>query len=107
MILIDKLLKKFGYVRAENIKILTDLWAEKDFVELYDLVRPFTMTSPERMFSLYNSMRYINAGQIPGDLVECGVWKGGSSMIMARMLTLEGNTTRRLFLYDTFEGIPA
>ncbi|RYY90212.1 MAG: macrocin O-methyltransferase [Chitinophagaceae bacterium] len=107
MILIDKLFRKFGYVRAESIKILTDLWTDKDFVELHNLVRPFTMTSPERMYSLYNAMRYIGAQRIPGDLVECGVWKGGSSMIMARMLVNQGDEQRGLFLYDTFEGMSA
>src|ERR1700736_2595172 len=43
-------------------------------------VQPFTMTSPERLASLCNAIEYITRCEIAGDLVECGVWKGGSVM---------------------------
>jgi hypothetical protein len=63
------------------------------------------MTSPERMYALYESVRYIVAAGIPGDIVECGVWRGGSS-VMAAVTLAEIGATRRLWLYDTFEGMP-
>jgi O-methyltransferase len=42
---------------------------------------------------------------VSGDVVECGVWRGGSSMVAALALQQEGDAERRLWLYDTFEGM--
>jgi hypothetical protein len=42
---------------------------------------------------------------IPGDFVECGVWRGGSSLMVAQVLQHRGVSDRHLFLYDTFEGM--
>ncbi len=66
----------------------------------------FTMTSLDRQASLVNAVKYISAQKIGGDIVECGVWRGGSMMIAAlKLLALEGGQ-RSLFLYDTYEGMP-
>lgn len=67
-------------------------------------VRPFTLTPPERIYALCQAVRYI-AGVVPGDIVECGVWRGGSMMAAARTLLETGDTTRHLYLFDTFEGM--
>jgi hypothetical protein len=67
-------------------------------------VQPFTMTSKERIFSLSKSIEYIVKHDVPGDIVECGVWKGGSMMAVARTL-MELGARRRLHLFDTFEGM--
>src|SRR5262249_58217181 len=42
---------------------------------------------------------------VPGDFVECGVWRGGSVMTMALALQRLG-ATRRIHCFDTFEGMP-
>ena len=76
-----------------------------EFWELYDFCKPYTMTSVERMYSLYCSVDYILTNDIEGDFVECGVWRGGSSMLIAKMLASRHISNRRLFLYDTFEGM--
>jgi len=49
--------------------------------------------------------RYVLDHSIPGSLVECGVWRGGSSMLMAATLLSEGSKNRELWLYDTFTGM--
>ncbi|MEQ1831116.1 MAG: TylF/MycF/NovP-related O-methyltransferase, partial [Pirellula sp.] len=67
--------------------------------------KPFTLTSPERMASLLLATEYIVNQKIPGDIVECGVWQGGSMMIVAQTLLMRGDTSRTLYLYDTFEGM--
>jgi hypothetical protein len=74
-------------------------------IEIIKKVQPFTCTSPERIYALCNAIRYIVNNQISGDIVECGVWKGGS--VMAAMLTLIdlGKTKQNIYLYDTFEGM--
>jgi O-methyltransferase len=73
--------------------------------KLYELVKPFTMTSLERVVSLIRATNYILDNEIKGDFVECGVWKGGSSMIIAKILFDRAIKDRRLLLYDTFDGM--
>lgn len=67
---------------------------------------PYTMTSAERLASLCEAVRYIVASGIPGDMVECGVWRGGSMMAIAKTLLQAGDSSRGLYLFDTFEGMP-
>jgi O-methyltransferase len=64
-------------------------------------VLPYTMTSPARIAAVCSAVRYAETNNIPGAFVECGVWRGGSSMAAA----LSFQTPRPLFLYDTFEGM--
>jgi hypothetical protein len=70
-------------------------------------VHPYTMLSPDKLFALIQAVRYIVQHDVPGTLVECGVWRGGA--IMAAALTLDqlGRNDRAFFLYDTFSGMPA
>ena len=70
-------------------------------------VRPFSMTSAERIWSLVQAVAYVEDEHIPGALVECGVWRGGSVMAMARKLVSLGSNHRTIWLYDTFEGMTA
>jgi O-methyltransferase len=63
------------------------------------------MTSTERMHALYQANAYICDADIGGDVVECGVWRGGSSMLSALSLLARGDASRTLWLYDTFEGM--
>lgn len=82
-----------------------DIEADKDFLSLYEMVKPYTMAEIERCYALYQSLRHVIKNKIPGDLVECGVWKGGSAMLMALVLKGYNETNRRIWLYDTFEGM--
>jgi O-methyltransferase len=68
-------------------------------------VKPWTMTSPEKLNALILAVRYVVKHQIPGDVVECGVWRGGSMLAIAKTLIENGDTGRDLHLYDTFEGM--
>lgn len=65
----------------------------------------FTMTSPERQIALIQAVRYLVRQQVYGCFVECGVWRGGSSMAIALALLQEQATDRDLFLFDTYEGM--
>lgn len=67
-------------------------------------VRPYTMTSLERVTGLCQAVRYLVRARIPGAIAECGVWKGGSVMAVALTL-LELGEPRDLYLFDTFEGM--
>lgn len=106
--LILAFLKKKGYSITKINKFdLTPDIVEKDFWEIYDFCKPFTMTSIERMYSLYCSVNFVIRNKIKGDFVECGVWKGGSAMLIAKMLSKYNENDRKIFLYDTFEGMSA
>ena len=65
------------------------------------------MTSPERVNALIDAVHYIVTNKIDGAIVECGVWKGGSTMAMALALRNLGDESRELYLYDTFSGMSA
>ena len=51
--------------------------------------KPFTMTSVERMAAVITAIDHIVAKGIPGDIAECGVWRGGSMMVAAMALASE------------------
>lgn len=74
---------------------------------IVDRVAPFTMTSRERRASLLGAVEHICKHKIPGDIVECGVWRGGSMMAVALALIARGDTSRHLYLFDTYEGMSA
>ncbi len=76
-----------------------------DEIEIIKSVLPFTMTGPLRIVSLIRAVKYIIHHKIPGDFIECGVWKGGSMMVIAETLLQMGIKNRNLYLYDTFEGM--
>ena len=78
---------------------------EPEFLELYELCREQTMTTIERMYALYAATRYVVDNKVPGDFVECGVWRGGSVTMIALTLLRLGCTDRTLWLYDTFDGM--
>jgi hypothetical protein len=85
---------------SERLADLND--AQKRILER---ARPFTMTSVERMAALMDAVTHVSRHQIPGAIVECGVWRGGSMMTAALTLQALGDTSRDLYLYDTFEGM--
>jgi O-methyltransferase len=75
-----------------------------DDIEMIARYRNFTLTSIERQWALMSSIRYLNAAGIEGDIVECGVWRGGS-MMLAKDLCSDSPIARRIHLYDTFTGM--
>src|SRR5229473_210554 len=81
--------------------------SEADDLRIIREVQDFTMTSPERIHGLITAVRYIVNSNIWGDIVECGVWKGGSMMAIAKILLLLNSKDRHLFLFDTFAGMTA
>lgn len=79
---------------------------DEAFWPIHDKVHGYTMTPVERRYDLYKAVEYVVNAGVPGDIVECGVWKGGSMMLVAHTLLALGATDRKLVLYDTFEGLP-
>lgn len=103
---IVQLADRLGYSITKKVSKSSD-FLSGEFETLYNLCQPFTMTSPERMYSLYQGVDYVLKNNIQGDFVECGVWRGGSSMLIASMLKRRNIRDRKLFMYDTYEGMSA
>jgi O-methyltransferase len=78
-----------------------------DEIETIETVWSETVTSPERIVALIRAVRHLVRCDIAGDIVECGVWRGGSMMAVARTLLAQGSSGRELWLYDTFAGMTA
>jgi O-methyltransferase len=76
------------------------------FLAIYKQCQDHTLTSIKSMYAMYEAALYIAKAGIEGDYVECGVWKGGSSMIVALALLQLKSRHRNLYLYDTYQGMP-
>lgn len=70
-----------------------------------DIVLPYTMTSIERITCLYESLEHIRENNIRGDVVECGVWKGGNIKGIIDYFDYHKMYDRNVYLYDTFTGM--
>lgn len=80
---------------------------EKEIKAAVARVADHSMATFERMASLWQQVRYLDRAGIAGDLVECGVWKGGSAGMMALAHRATADPPRRtLHLFDSFEGLP-
>ena len=99
---LQQTLEAEGYGVIPNDQFRIDL--DEEFRRLWEVVRPYTMTSMERGYGLYQAVRYLEQRGVEGDFVECGVWKGGSCLLMIRVLQKLARE-RTLWLYDTFSGM--
>ncbi len=76
------------------------------FQELLALVRPHTMMPEKRLYNLYAIARQVCEQDIPGDFVECGVARGGSTAILALVIQRYSKRPRHHYAFDTFSGMP-
>ncbi|UXA04214.1 TylF/MycF family methyltransferase [Mycobacterium sp. SMC-2] len=65
-----------------------------------------TMIGMQRLTSLQRCVETVLKENVPGDLVECGVWRGGASILMRAVLAAYGDETRCVWLCDSFAGVP-
>ena len=65
-----------------------------------------TMIGMQRLDNVEECVRDVLRRNIPGDLVETGVWRGGASILMRAVLKAYGDTSRCVWLVDSFEGLP-
>lgn len=104
---VERLLKPFGYklqwIKDKKEKYPPDYPLEN--ISIIKKVNETTMTSPARVNTLINAVKYISENKINGAIVECGVWRGGSIMAAALTLNVLEEQTREIYLYDTFSGM--
>lgn len=80
--------------------------SEKEFIDFYNRVRPFTRLNIKRARSLYDLAMRVCRENIPGNFAECGVAAGGSTMLLALVIQKYSRTPRKVFAFDTFTGMP-
>lgn len=68
--------------------------------DLVEAIRPYTKSTKARMQAMFNCLQTVDRQKIIGDIVECGVWRGGNVMMARRILP-----DRIAWLYDTFDGM--
>jgi hypothetical protein len=95
--LLEKLLRKHVPVVKQR---------DTEFRKLFEMIRPYTMIREARLFSLFELAKRVCDEDLPGNFVECGVAAGGSSALLAAVIARYSRRSRRLFAFDTFEGMP-
>jgi O-methyltransferase len=98
-----------GLYRSKSVKPPDEFPPDFDelTIRIYQAVKDYTMTNAERIAAVVHAVRHIVQCDIPGAIVECGVWRGGSTMAAALALKEFGDESREIFLYDTFAGMSA
>ena len=108
--MISRILNRLGYKVEKITKKSSDSGAEnrnednQGDAKIMNICSKYTMTSKERLLALLDAVEYVSRNGITGDFVECGVWKGGSSLAAALKFS-ELNDFREIYMFDTFEGM--
>lgn len=89
----------------EDLDLLFKDISESD-KRIFQDVKAYTMTSPERVFAVLDAVRYVLKNDVEGSIVECGVWRGGTMMAVAHLLRMHNSFDKDLYLFDTFAGMP-
>jgi hypothetical protein len=93
-------------LRRDKPDLFTLQIPDNEFQEIQSRIRPFTMIPEGRLYNLFRLAKIICAKAIPGQFVECGVAAGGSSAMLARVILDKSSITRKLYSFDSFEGMP-
>jgi hypothetical protein len=89
-----------------RLEVFRDQIAPSEFGCLYKQVSPFSMMSHARLKGIFRGVRDVVRRKVKGDLVECGTARGGCSALMG-LTCRQIQTSRKIWVYDTFEGLPA
>ena len=65
-----------------------------------------TMIGADRLDHLQGCVSDVIDRHVPGDLIETGVWRGGAAILMRAVLKAYGDEERKVWLADSFEGLP-
>lgn len=97
------------WIASHSLRVLWESSAPlipTDFNRLFNKVRPLTMVSYARLRGLHDAIKHVASRGVPGDIVECGVARGGSAAMLGLTLRQLG-IKRDLWLFDTFQGLPS
>ena len=77
-----------------------------DFLRHYIQGPAISMLPKTRMDNIQECVTDVLARNVPGDLIETGVWRGGATIFMRGILKANGITDRAVWVADSFEGLP-
>lgn len=107
--LLKKSVSSFGY-EIRKVAVSSGYEPPVEFSERdreildYVFSNDLTMVSPQRLCATIQAAKYVVHSDVPGDFVECGVWRGGNGLA-AKMVFEALNSDRRVILFDTFAGM--
>ena len=104
----NKLINSSGHFSQKSEHLLGTSVVELDTrdIELINNIKnkKYSMASTKRLINTVKSCRYVVENDIPGDFVECGVWRGGNGILAKQVFeNLESN--KSVWMFDTFEGM--
>jgi O-methyltransferase len=83
---------------------LTTWQSHQELRPILDRVRPYSMVPEFSLIHLAGVVQNVLAEKVEGDIVETGTWRGGASFLMAEVLRKGGDSERKVWLCDSFEG---
>ena len=122
--ILKKMIKNFFSTTAKKIRNLLriikkpfirkeDFWAknipeiDEENKTLIESIGEHSLTPLIRRWTLIKSLHYINRKKLIGDIVECGIWRGGNLFLAKKIQDKYSNEPKRKFYgFDTFEGMP-
>lgn len=99
---ITRLLRRFRL----GVVVFRDMEQEKRYPGSTWPSYAHTMVSVKRLDNIQYAVTTVLEENVPGDMIETGVWRGGSCILMKAILRINGDTTRRVFVADSFAGLP-
>ncbi|MEI8341754.1 MAG: TylF/MycF/NovP-related O-methyltransferase [Verrucomicrobiota bacterium] len=66
----------------------------------------YSMAGHRRLENVRFCVEEVLKNEVPGDFIETGAWRGGSTILMAALLKAYGETSRKVWVADSFEGLP-
>jgi hypothetical protein len=99
---ISKVLKPFDLEIVKNINVTQDARIDGRIWPSY----AETMIGLKRLDNLQSCIETVISEEIEGDLIEAGVWRGGACIFMRGVLAVYKIEDRRVFVADSFEGLP-
>jgi O-methyltransferase len=107
---IRKIVKRSGWELVKR-SVLEDMLHgiptdyKPSHADTYNKVKDHTMMTSQRVVAICNAVDYLTENNIEGDIVACGVWRGGAVMTAIDTLKKANSTSRDIYVYDTFEGM--
>src|SRR5262249_42736311 len=84
-----------------------DAAERRELEPILEQVKPLTTTPRDALIDLARLVGAVLGFNVRGDFVECGSYAGGAGFLMAHALREAGVHDRRVWLFDSFEGLPA
>jgi hypothetical protein len=78
----------------------------QQFKEHYFRLGAHAMVPLVRLDNVADCVATVVRDDVPGDLIEAGVWRGGTAIFMRGVLAALGDEARTLWVADSFEGLP-